>query len=145
MQKHLIHRSLRQFNLGDVVGKGYKQAVVLHLGNLAIQPVMLVNGYQSQKLNVSGALIDRAQLLAHLLCVAVKQEVAKSLFKNHALLCPFQAIEIHLVLGAYGTYRLCELYIVFVFSHVVFLLWVGGVAAITLAGYGVAFYLWGAV
>tara|TARA_R110001599_G_scaffold49091_2_gene140377 strand:+ start:1733 stop:2269 length:537 start_codon:yes stop_codon:yes gene_type:complete len=30
-----------------------------------------------------------------------------------------------------------------VFSHVVFLLWVGGVAANTLAGFGVAFYLWG--
>lgn len=32
----------------------------------------------------------------------------------------------------------------FVFSHVVFLLWVGGVATATLAGYGVAFYSRGA-
>ena len=143
MHKYLIHRSLRQLNVGNFVGQRSEQTVVLHLGNIAMEPMVLIDGHQAQKLYVGGALIDRTQLLARLLCIAVKKEVAKSLFKNHALLCPVQTIEVDLVLCTYVTNRLCELYIVFVFSHVVSLLLVDGVATTTLAGFGAAFYLWG--
>lgn len=145
MLQHFIYRTLRHPNIGNFIGKRSEQAIEFHLRYVAIDPMMFIRGNQAQKLNVSRALKDWAQLSARLTCIAVKKEVAESLFNNQELLCFLKIVDIHFMLVAYVLNHLREFYIVFVFSHVVFLLKVDGVATSTLAVGGVAFYSWGLV
>ncbi|MBE0403087.1 hypothetical protein [Halomonas citrativorans] len=124
--------------------QGDSELLIIKRDGLLDCPVM--NSHHSQNEWVDISAWYAYVLLAHFVPINL-QQVRKKRFSNGSIGTVWIHYT-HIWNTVFSTYWLPQLmphYSVIFFSHVVFLILVNGVAAITLAGYGVAFYLWGAL
>lgn len=120
------------------------ELLIIKLDRLVDSPVMDSHHLQNERVDVPGWYAN--VLLAHFVAIYLQQVRKKRLSNGY-----MKAVSIHYarIWNAMpcpnGLPQLLPHHAVIFFSHVVFLIWVGGVATTTLAGFGVAFYFGGAV
>lgn len=139
-----IDHFARQFQGRNLMHENSKKAVRL-FGCIPVWVLVFVCRSHFQQGHVIYLGVDRAELATQRASVEVEQVLAKGFLHNCALLFIFHFAEFKPVLLAYRVKNYLKTLVSFVFSHVAFLLWVGSVATVTIAGFGVAFYFGGTV
>ncbi|AZM95859.1 hypothetical protein [Vreelandella venusta] len=126
-------------------GQQDQQIVDIHSLGFAWMPMVDLSGTRLEQLNTFKGQPQAAIAAAQVVLKKYDHELLKHFARNLQLIVDQTFIWVDMASLKFFTLMGIPKGIVFVFSHVVFLLLVNGVATITLAGCGVAFYLGGTV
>lgn len=121
--------------------QGADQGVTSHFFHVIEFPVMDCHGFHTQDINVFGRREGRAKLALYLVAITGEQVAPKSVKDGVVPSRRHHAFQISAIPACGFVEKAVPAFIIINrFRHVVFLLLVSGVAANTLAGFGVAFY-----
>jgi len=144
-----LQRGARQLERLNLTVQRKQQIVIAHGAYLFWQPVVLLYGSKFSALSIGERLPWCKPFDANFLGVTQQQVLLKCCSNNQfSKIVDRQAGMFAFQLGFVitdETVELCRVLHLLIFSHAVFLQLVDGVATNTLAGFGVAFYQWGAL